>query len=254
MKPVRLRVLSDLHLERGSAPPVAQPVDVLVLAGDIDNGTRAVERAEALGAGRPVLFVAGNHEYYGHAIDDVDRELQRRAEGTAVQVLENGEAVIDGVRFLGATLWSDFDFGGETERELSMRVSSRLVNDFRHIRRAGDRLPFTPEDARSRHLASRAWLAERLATAHAGPTVVITHHAPVIRTRPERSILRAVAGAFASDLTDLMGSERTPLWIFGHTHVAADLDVAGTRVLSNPRGYPDEAVAGYDEALVVEVG
>lgn len=250
---MRLHVLSDLHLERGTAAPPSPGADVVVLAGDIDNGTRAVEHAEALGGGRPVLLVAGNHEYYGHAITELDRALQARADGTTVRVLENDEAIIGDVRFLGATLWSDFDFGGREEREQSMAISEQLVNDFRLIRRGVDGERFTPQQARARHLASRAWLAERLAAPHPGPTVVVTHHAPVIRSRPDRGVLRAVAGAFASDLSALMGVARTPLWIFGHTHVAADLDVDGTRVLSNPRGYPHEAVSGYDEALVVEV-
>lgn len=249
---MRLHVLSDLHLERGAPTPATESADVLVLAGDIDNGTRAIDRAEALGAGRPVLFVAGNHEYYGHGIDALDQTLRSQAQGRGVRVLQNDEVILDGVRFLGGTLWSDFDFAGVAERERSMMLCSRLVNDFQLIRGA-DGAPFTPEAARARHLAARAWLSERLAEPHDGPTVVITHHAPVIRQRPERSVLRALAGAFASDLSGLMGGERTPLWIFGHTHVSADLDVAGTRVISNPRGYPEEAVAGYDEGLVIEV-
>jgi hypothetical protein len=100
---------------------------------------------------------------------------------------------------------------------------------------------------------SRDWLAERLAEPFDGPTVVLTHHAPLIRTRPESIVLSALGGAFASDLTELMGGDRVPLWIYGHTHRAADLEHAGTRVLSNPRGYPGEAVEGFDPALVVEV-
>ena len=94
----------------------------------------------------------------------------------------------------------------------------------------------------------------RLAEPHSGSTVVVTHHAPVIRTRPREPVLRAVAGAFASDATDLMGSDRVALWIFGHTHRVADLVVRGTRVISNPRGYPQQPVAGFDSARVVELG
>jgi hypothetical protein len=102
------------------------------------------------------------------------------------------------------------------------------------------------------HISSRRWLEQRLGEAHDGPTVVITHHAPVIRERPPIAQLRAIAGAFASDLTELMGAGRVSLWIYGHTHRAADLEVSGTRVLSNPRGYPHEPVAGFDPLCVVE--
>ena len=83
--------------------------------------------------------------------------------------------------------------------------------------------------------------------------MVVTHHAPLIRTRPSSELWRAIACAFVSDLSELMGGERVALWIFGHTHRAADLDVRGTRVISNPRGYPHQPVAEFDPGYVVEL-
>ena len=84
--------------------------------------------------------------------------------------------------------------------------------------------------------------------------MIVTHHAPLIRTRPPLPELRALAGAFASDVTELMGADRVALWIFGHTHRVADLEVRGTRVVSNPQGSPQDPVAGFDPARVIEVG
>jgi hypothetical protein len=81
-----------------------------------------------------------------------------------------------------------------------------------------------------------------------------THHAPLIRTRLPDPAMRALAGAFASDRGELLGGERAAAWLFGHTHRAADLDVGGTRVISNPRGYPDQPVAGFDPGLVIGLG
>lgn len=104
------------------------------------------------------------------------------------------------------------------------------------------------------HLSSRRWLEDRLAEPHAGPTVVVTHHAPLIRTRPDPPLLRAIAGAFASDLTDLMGAEKVTLWLYGHTHRAADLEIRGVRIVSNPRGYPNQPVEGFDPNHVIEIG
>jgi hypothetical protein len=75
----------------------------------------------------------------------------------------------------------------------------------------------------------------------------------LIRTRPSQPLLRALAGAFASDVTDLMGIDRVALWIFGHTHRAADVDVRGTRIVSNPCGYPGQDIAGFDPARVIEL-
>lgn len=135
-----------------------------------------------------------------------------------------------------------------------MRVCDRVVNDYEYIAFSPGNRTLAARDTRVLHLASRRWLTERLARPHDGPTVVITHHQPLIRTRPRLPQLRAFAGAFASDVTSLMGSERVALWIYGHTHRTADLDVRGTRVLSNPRGYPRQPVDGFNPACVVEVG
>jgi predicted phosphodiesterase len=251
---VRLHVLSDLHLERGAFEPRDVDADVIVLAGDIASGTQGVRWARRWAQERPVLYVAGNHEFYGHELPGLIDELRRAAAGSSVRVLENDEVTLDGVRFLGCTLWSDFDFDGPERRGDSMRLCETVVNDYEHIMFGPGRRTLAARDTRIRHLSSRRWLGAQLVLPHRGPTVIVTHHAPVIRARPREAVLRGLAGAFASDVTDLMGGDRVALWIFGHTHRVADLGVRGTRVISNPRGYPHQPVAGFDPARVVELG
>jgi predicted phosphodiesterase len=250
---VRLQVLSDLHLEQAAFAMPSVDADVIVLGGDTATGTGGVDWARGWARGRPVLYLAGNHEFYGHALPGLIDELRQAADGSAVQVLENDELLVDGVRFLGCTLWSDFDFDGPEHRELSMRLCERVVNDYTHITFGPGGRTLAARDTRMLHLSSRRWLTERLEQAHDGPTVVLTHHAPLIGGTPPTRELRALAGAFASDLTDLMGAERVSLWIYGHTHRATDLEVRGTRVLSNPRGYPHQPVAEFDPEYVVDV-
>ncbi|MHB8694946.1 MAG: metallophosphoesterase [Solirubrobacteraceae bacterium] len=255
---MRIHVLSDLHLEGGGPPFEPPPVaaDVVVLAGDISTGARGVDWAKRLSPafdGRPVLYVAGNHEFYGESFPALFDELRAAGVASAVRVLENDELVIGGVRFLGCTLWSDFCFDGVGRQRASMALCGKLVNDYRQIRAASDGAQLTPRETLERHLLSRAWLAERLAVAFDGPTVVITHHAPMIRRRPPSEVLRLIAGAFASDLSELMGADRVALWIYGHTHRPADLEVGGTRVVSNPRGYARESIAAFDPAGVYEL-
>jgi Calcineurin-like phosphoesterase len=227
---------------------------VVVLAGDVARGTRGIEWARRWAGGRRVLYVAGNHEFYGGTLPDLVGQLRAAAADSPVHVLEHDELVLDGVRFLGCTLWSDFDFDGAARRSAAMELCARVVNDYEHIEFGPQARTLQPRDTRTLHVASRRWLDKRLAEAHAGPTVVITHHAPVIRTRPPEAFMRALAGAFASDLTALMGADRAAAWIFGHTHRAADLDVHGTRVVSNPRGYPDQPVEGFDPGRVIDLG
>lgn len=250
---MRLHVLSDLHLEQAPFQPPRCEADVVILAGDVARGSDGVRWARDWPDAPPVLYVAGNHEFYGHAWPGLLASLREVAAGSTVRVLEDEQAVIGGVRFLGCTLWSDFACAGAEQREVSMATCARVVVDYRAIRRDADGGALRPADTLAAHLASRDWLAARLAEPHDGPTVVITHHAPLIRSRPASPLLQAVAGAFVSDLTELMGGERADLWVFGHTHVAADLDVRGTRVVSNPRGYPRQDIAGWDPARVVEV-
>jgi predicted phosphodiesterase len=250
---VRLHVLSDLHIEQAPFAMDSVGADVVVLAGDICLGTRGVQWAQEWARGRPVLYIAGNHEFYGHTLPDLVEELRRAADGSSVHVLENEELLLDGVRFLGCTLWSDFDYDGRERRVESMRLCEQLVSDYSHIAFGPAERALAARDTRTLHVSSRAWLAARLEQPHDGPTVVVTHHAPLIRTRPPTPQLRALAGAFASDVTELMGSERVALWVFGHTHQLADLDVDGTRVLSNPRGYPHQCVAGFDPGRMIEL-
>lgn len=250
---MRVHVLSDLHIERGVGEVPAVDADVIVLAGDIGVGTRGVEWARDWAGDRPVIYVAGNHEFYGQSLPGLLDDLRRAAAHSSVHVLEDEEVTVGGVRFLGCTLWSDFDFDGPEHRALSMRVCERAVSDYHVIRRDGSDAPVRAQDTRAVHLTSRRWLTERLAVDHDGPTVVVTHHAPYITYRPPEPALRLVAGAFVSDLGELMGAQRVDLWIYGHTHRRADLEVAGTRILSNPRGYPEELVDAFDPRLVVEL-
>jgi predicted phosphodiesterase len=253
MRVVRLYVLSDLHLERQPFTPPPVQADVVVLAGDISIGTSGVEWAREWADGRPVLYVVGNHELYGHSLPGLIDELRAAAAGSSIHVLENDELIVEGVRFLGCTLWSDFDFDGVDRRAEAMLLSERVVNDYGQITVGSDGRALAPADTRRLHLSSRAWLDQRLRQPHPGPTVVVTHHAPLIRSRPSSPVLRALAGAFVSDVTELMGGDRVALWIFGHTHRAADLDLRGTRVVSNPRGYPHQPVAEFDPDFVIEI-
>jgi len=256
---VRLRILSDLHLgQAGLALPATQ-ADVVVLAGDISRPQAAVDWALS-SFDMPVLYVPGNHEFYGNAIGRTRDALRRLTEGTHIHLLDNDEITLHGVRFLGSTLWSNFDLQGPAERELAIHQAQALIRDFSRIESdAEPGTAFSPADMEALFARNRTWLSQQLEEGPSSadtPTVVITHHAPSTRSIHPRFAGSPINACFVSDCESLMGSERAALWIHGHTHDSFDYDVKGTRVVCNPRGYVRNGVlenALFNPVLTVDV-
>jgi Icc-related predicted phosphoesterase len=249
---MRIQIASDLHLEfsPGWQLPSAAG-DVLVLAGDIGARATGLRAFAAEAKRRTVIYVPGNHEYYGGDMATVAGELRESARELGMHLLDNEELLVGGVRFLGSTLWTDFDLFGEASRIEAMRQASRHVVDY-HVVSIGTEGWLTPERTRRLHLDARAWLAAKLAQRFAGPTVVVSHHAPHLGSLHPRFARSPISPAFVSNLEALMGS--ACLWIHGHTHDSFDYVAAGTRVICNPRGYvPFEPNPRFAAELVVEI-
>jgi predicted phosphodiesterase len=253
---MKLNILSDVHLSLGALEPPENDADAVVLAGDVARPKEAI--AWARGFGKPVLYVAGNHEFYGGSIAGTIVELKRLCVGTNVRVLDNDQFVLAGVRFLGTTLWTDFMLFGEGKRRAAaVQEASRFMRDFSLIRcgRADERL-FTPADAAALFARHARWLEAKLSEPHAGPTVVITHHAPSPQSIHPRFADSLLNACFVSDAERLIDGDRARLWIHGHTHDSFDYVLNGTRVVCNPRGYARNGVdenPRFDAGLLVEV-
>ncbi|HEY3654613.1 MAG TPA: metallophosphoesterase [Steroidobacteraceae bacterium] len=249
---MKIRVLSDLHLEFRDWTPPAADADVIVLAGDIHVGVRGLEWAREQFPITPVIYVAGNHEFYGGQLKKVSAALRETADGLGVHLLDADELVLGDTRFLGATLWTDFALYGTGQRLLqAMNDAKQGMNDFRLIRH-GDTGFFRPEDAREIHLEQVKWLEGKLIEMFDGPTVVITHYLPHRRSIHPKYERDRLNPAFASDLARLVKLPAT-LWIHGHTHESFDYVASGTRVVCNPRGYlPMEPNPAFDPRCVVE--
>ncbi|MBB4636451.1 metallophosphoesterase [Longimicrobium terrae] len=247
---MKIHVLSDLHTEFAPFTPAEVDADVIVLAGDIGVGTRGIPLIREWFPERPVVYVAGNHEFYRESIPRLSEKLEAEAGGTSIHVLENRAVVLHGTRFLGCTLWTDFDLYRDPLR--CMGEAQSAMNDFRTIRMLPEYRRFRPTDARVLHERSVRWLARQLDEPFDGTTVIVTHHAPSLRGVNPRYRNDPVTAAYASNLEGMMDG-RAALWIHGHTHFCVDFEHGGTRVLANQRGYPDDAVEDFDPALVVDV-
>jgi predicted phosphodiesterase len=241
---MNIHFASDLHLEYLSKrfpdhlrvdrlyTPFA---DVMVLAGDIDIGTQMVEKFGQWP--HPVLYVPGNHEFYDCAIEPQIQKLKEAAKDTAMVVLARDEYVDRGVRFLGCTLWTDYQLMGTGGRQLaSMFACEARIADHRKImgiKKVGE--GFSAQQAYERHLEDRAWLEEKLSQPFKGKTVVITHHAPSRGSVHPRFRGDPCNAAFVSDLDHLV--MKADLWIHGHVHDTFDYKVGPCRVVTNPGSY-----------------
>lgn len=242
---------SDLHLDMRGFQPVLEDgtradanAGVVVLAGDIDEGTRGVRWARETFPDKPIVMVAGNHEFYGHHWGRLLDDMREAAKKYDIEYLEAEAIDLGGVRFLGCTLWTDFELFGVDRKTFSIYSAKAGLNDYKEIKIS--RTPemywvhgkyLLPTLTVARHRGSVEWLAGKLAKGDPAKTVVVTHHAPHMNSVPAHFRADSLTPAYASDLTRLLGSDKCAMWIHGHMHSSSDYLVNGTRVVCNPLGY-----------------
>jgi predicted phosphodiesterase len=264
---MQIQIASDLHLEflerNFPSERLVNPApraEVLVLAGDIGNGTAALGHFADWPV--PVIYVAGNHEFYDHPLPTMRDQIRSECTKLGIKFLDNDVAEFGDVRVLGATLWTDYCLPQHNRTQSQMMEgAARGINDHNLIRMGGK--PFTPADALSLHNESRSWLESELAKPWNGKTVVVTHHGVHLLSVHHRYIGNPINAAFCSDMSALMPG--VDLWLHGHVHDSFDYQVGRCRVVANPAGYVvnrgwahsvsefEFENPGWNAALVVEV-
>ncbi len=256
---MNIQLLSDLHLETHPhfVPKVSALADILVLAGDIgsyqtgsmllnqhdlDFGlARFSPRKELAAWPVPVFFVPGNHEYDGMPFEEADARLRETCERLGITFLHQRVEVFKGVRFIGCTLWSDFEalvpLNGPLAQQLKARQKAERAADF-YLRKTGTTChgePFLSAAVRAKAQEDQAWLSNALSVDFEGPTVVITHFAPSLRSADPRYGLSPGTAGFCNALDHLI--PKASVWIHGHLHCAHDYLLENCRVIANPFGY-----------------
>ncbi|MBO1361819.1 metallophosphoesterase [Acetobacter sacchari] len=249
----RLWILSDLHLEYARSPDSYDPprpaFDVLVAAGDILEGDPegAIETVARLAAGRPAVFVLGNHEIWGGTLSQQQARAQEAARRFGVTLLDESARVLRGVRFVGCTLWADGRLSGLDVRPRLLTGEGFLRPDGRGGVRVGDEL--------AQHERQVAQLDRLLGVEKPRGTalVVVTHHAPLLDCVPSHLRGERNIGLYASDLSDIFWRRDIDLWVHGHIHAVGDMrHPGGARIVCNPAG-PRFSTPGFRNDLIVTV-
>jgi predicted phosphodiesterase len=267
---VKIQLLSDLHLEVHPAyrPVPARDADLLVLAGDIGSYQPGsllpgpdfgLERfSPRLGWPVPVLFIPGNHEYDNLDWDVAHERLRDTCERLGITWLERQVRAYGAVRFVGTTLWSDFDALAVTAKDTAERLKHRhkafrAANHYLEktgATRAGE--PLLAPQWRELALENQRWLRAALAQPFAGTTVVVSHFAPSLRSADPRYGLRPGTAGFCNSLDDLL--PRAQWWLHGHLHCPHDYMAEGCRVVANPLGYAAKGEQdGFREQLTLNL-
>lgn len=264
--------MSDLHLEvePGFVPSPAPGADLLVLAGDIGAGpdtpmaphgapdwclTRFSPRLGHWPV--PVLYLPGNHEYDGRDFDTCHAQLREIVEHLGITWIEREVLDLDGVRFIGTTLWADFDALAERGapmthtlrlREKAFRAANYYLEKARTLR---DGVLFDASAMREESLRCQQWLRAALAVPHAGRTVVVTHFAPSLRSHDPRYGITPGTAGFCNVMDEVVPA--ADLWLHGHLHCAHDYFIEGCRVVANPLGYDDQGEqVGFNPHCVID--
>ncbi len=247
---MRIHVLSDLHIEFGDFDFPEVDADVVILAGDTHTKLNGLKWAKETIPDIPVLYLLGNHEYYGAKLPRLVEKLKDASQGTNITILEKGFVELGEYRFFGVTLWTDMALHGDPQ------VGSAEVlqmNDYKRVRQNPTYRKLRLVDTRSHHLSTLNSLKEFISSGEADRSAVLTHHAPSARSLPERRRSELISCAYASHLDDLVEQLDPLVWIHGHIHHSQDYMIGRTRIIANPRAYVDDPNPNFDPMLVIDL-
>jgi predicted phosphodiesterase len=250
---MKLHILSDLHVEFEPFNPPKTEADVVILAGDIHVGKKGIDWVKESFPDKYVIYVLGNHEYYGRAFPKHVSDLKELVKGSNIHILENNHLVINEFTFLGCTLWTDFKLFGDPK--IAGYQATQTMTDYRRIRISPQYRKLRSIDTAVIHAKSLRWLEEKVKELKnvENNIVIITHHAPSNRSLPEVHKDDALSAAYASHLDHFVQESHAKLWIHGHVHTERDYVIGNTRIICNPKGYPDEKNKNFIPDLVIEV-
>lgn len=264
---MKIHPVSDIHSDFNPYQLLVTDADVYVFAGDLGEGFRGMNWIlENVPKDATIIYVPGNHEYYGHNIDTLRNELAAMANRHGIHFLDNNTVTINGIKFIGTTLWTDFSVANSSIRMTpgyyGLLVQQHLA-DFKFIKKTilpgepghgkSDRV-FSWNDAYMEFCKAHMFIEQELKTADPAKTVVVTHHTPCMKSIHPRYDNTPINAGFSNDLDFIIRAYEPALWIHGHTHDGFDYNVGNTRIVCNPRGYriPSERPT-FNPTLTIDI-
>jgi UDP-2,3-diacylglucosamine pyrophosphatase LpxH len=239
---MKIFCISDLHLEfyrndaalfdkiKGFLPEA----DVCILAGDIGYPLKhySTHLLKLLKKFKEiysiVVYVPGNHEYFltsNFNLKTSADALEVVCRDAGVYLLNNNTLIIEGVLFLGTTLWSHIDQYTFDEMYAHHKI-------FKSV-----------DDYNKTFLENVEWLKSTLQShSHFDSIVVISHHLPSTELCPPRFQNSIYMSGYYSDVftEELFDFKNIKYWFAGHSHESVVKKIKDTTFIVNPLGYPNE--------------
>lgn len=239
----KIHIISDLHLEGNKEYTHKQPeCDLVIMAGDLhpagaySKGIRWLKSTFT----KPVVYIAGNHEYYAYPVtmnevEDTIKIYIEREKPNKIHFLQNDVFYFNDLRIIGSTMWTNFDLSGNVTE--SMNYAKYSMNDYFHscYNKQGEFL--TPQNTKDEHDMSVEYIVSELSKPFDGKTIVVTHHCPHPNSIHPKYIDDKLNPAFTSDLSNIIEKMEPHYWIHGHTHSSFNYKIFNTNVICNPMGY-----------------
>lgn len=244
---MKILLMSDLHLETQDLPIEIWPEhDIVLLVGDIATGTNGIWWARQ-NFTKPVLYIAGNHEYYKQDWGSNLQKMIEACENSNVHFLENDIFVFEDTLFIGATLWTDFNLFHR--KDDSMNAAQKAIFDFKKIYNGTHYI--LPEEMIKEHNFSKKFIKKSISESQHEKIVVATHFGIAYESINPRHAGDKLNPYFASDLSEYIKNlEKPMIWVYGHTHHKTSFELGNVKVFSNPLGYPGEL--GYFEPMILD--
>lgn len=248
---MKIQIISDLHQEFGLSEQSFDNAGIVILAGDVNLGTKGIGWIKEKIPNKTIIYVLGNHEYYKGSYPKTLNKIKAATEGSNIHVLENSYIDIENVRFHGCTLWTDFSiFGNPVEYGM---ICQPRMNDYKMIKRDPSYYKMRTIDIFKIHQISIKWLQESLENSTQPINIVVTHHAPSLKSVAEEFKTDPLTSAYASNLEDFILQYCPDYWIHGHIHTPSNYTIGKTEIICNPHGYIDELYNGYNKDLIIDI-